>query len=1164
MAQKALREFDGKAMVSRLLPNYVPGGISQAASLGITLSNTFLQVAMPEGGSSMVDFNALAASAPWVLTSQLVVKPDQLIKRRGKGGLLGLNLNWTQVQEWISERMGKDVTVDNVTGRLTHFLVEPFLPHPQSDEYYVCINSHRAGEDILFYHAGGVDIGDVDSKAVRLFVPIGDPIDIVQVKSTLLTAIPESRRDLVATFITALFTMYMDAQFAYLEINPLVVTGDIHTPNSKATASTIPRLVPLDMAAKIDEAGAFLAESKWGDITFPPPFGRLPEPEEAYIRELDGKTGASLKLTILNRKGLVWTMVAGGGASVAYADTISDMGYGHELANYGEYSGAPSEGQTYEYARTILKMIGGHKRNEGKILIIGGGIANFTDVAKTFSGIIKALREAASMLIEHKVTIWVRRGGPNYQEGLRLMRELGHDIGVPIHVYGPDTHITAIVALALGKPEALEGLKVSEEGAHHLTSTSITSSDQASKRARVDTRSDLRLNLPGEGTGAKAVSHPSMASNISSSSSSSGMEIEQPGTPQPELLTNITSLNSLTGAPWWGANAFNPSTRCIVYGMQQRAVQGMLDFDYLCKRSKPSVAAMVYPFSGNHYLKFYWGQGEIMMPVYASTEEALRRHSDVTVFVNFASFRSVYPSTMEVLNHTTKANITSIAIIAEGVPEQQTRLLIREAQKKNVMLIGPATVGGVTAGCFRIGNTGGMLDNIVSCRLYRPGSVGYVSKSGGMSNELNNIMAQYTDGICEGVAIGGDRYPGSLFIDHLLRYQANPRIKMMVLLGEVGGIDEYEVAAAIKDGRITKPVVAWCIGTCARIFPFEVQFGHAGALAGSAAQTAEAKNSALKAAGAIVPSNFNDFVVQIAKTYERLVGNGTIVAMTEPPAPTVPMDYAWAKSLGLIRKPAAFVSSISDDRGEELLYAGIPISKVFEENLGIGGVIALLWFRRRLPSYAARFIEMTLMVAADHGPAVSGAHNTIVTARAGKDLISALCSGLLTIGPRFGGALDDAALQFSGAYDSRTAPATFVKDMRNANKLIMGIGHKVKSILNPDKRVTILRDFALQNFPSTDVLNYALEVEKITTAKRENLILNVDGLIAVAFVDLIRGCGAFTREEADETLASGFLNGLFVVARSIGFIGHYLDQKRLKQDLYRHPTDDITYMESLA
>merc|ERR1719428_2008243 len=134
------------------------------------------------------------------------------------------------------------------------------------------------------------------------------------------------------------------------------------------------------------------------------------------------------------------------------------------------------------------------------------------------------------------------------------------------------------------------------------------------------------------------------------------------------------------------------------------------------------------------------------------------------------------------------------------------------------------------------------------------------------------------------------------------------------------------------------------------------------------------------------------------------------------------MDYTWAKKLGLIRKPANFISSISDDRGDELKYCGVTISDVFQKDLGVGGVLSLLWFRRRLPVACCKFIEMILMVTADHGPAVSGAHNSIVTARAGKDLISALTSGLLTIGPRFGGALDDAALFFKGAVDSGLAP----------------------------------------------------------------------------------------------------------------------------------------------
>ena len=64
-----------------------------------------------------------------------------------------------------------------------------------------------------------------------------------------------------------------------------------------------------------------------------------------------------MKLTILNPKGRIWTMVAGGGASVVYADSIADLGYGHELANYGEYSGAPTEGLTFEYAKTVLGLV---------------------------------------------------------------------------------------------------------------------------------------------------------------------------------------------------------------------------------------------------------------------------------------------------------------------------------------------------------------------------------------------------------------------------------------------------------------------------------------------------------------------------------------------------------------------------------------------------------------------------------------------------------------------------------------------------------------------------------------------------------------------------------------------------------------------------------------
>ncbi|GAA5852506.1 hypothetical protein JCM5353_001128 [Sporobolomyces roseus] len=95
------------------------------------------------------------------------------------------------------------------------------------------------------------------------------------------------------------------------------------------------------------------------------------------------------------------------------------------------------------------------------------------------------------------------------------------------------------------------------------------------------------------------------------------------------------------------------------------------------------------------------------------------------------------------------------------------------------------------------------------------------------------------------------------------------------------------------------------------------------------------------------------------------------------------------------------------------------------------------------------------------------------------------------------------------------------------------------------------------NFLSVSYLDYALAVEEVTSAKKDTLILNVDGAIAVSFCDLLKSSGAFTPEEAAEYMKIGTLNGLFVLGRSIGFIGHHLDQKRLKQPLYRHPADDI-------
>jgi len=599
---------------------------------------------------------------------------------------------------------------------------------------------------------------------------------------------------------------------------------------------------------------------------------------------------------------------------------------------------------------------------------------------------------------------------------------------------------------------------------------------------------------------------------------------------------------------------FTPETTAFIYGNQNRAGQRMLDFDYLSGREKPSVVGFITP-TGTGYHTMFWGTREVRIPRYKTMAEAVAEHPEADVMVNFASERSCAETTLEALE---TDQIRTIAMIAEGVPQRDVRRIAAMAKEKGKWIIGPATVGGLKAGSFKIGNAAGTIENIKDTKLYRPGSVGFVSVSGGLSNEGYNIVSRNTDGVYEGIAVGGDVYPASTLLDHLLRYEANPNIKMMVSLGELGSRAEYDIVDAIKDGRLTKPLVMWVTGTVAKMLPSGVQFGHAGAKSGSADTSADAKNAALKAAGVVVPESFDDYAEKIKETYDGLVADGTITPAVEPMPPNVPMDYAAAKAQGMVRKPTSFISTICDEQGDQHTYCGIPIDEVVKKDMGLGGVIGLLWLKKEIPEYAAGFIELVLQIVADHGPAVSGAHNTIVTARAGKGLIESIISGIVTIGPRFGGAVNGAAEHFTYGVENGMDPKDFVAAMKKKNVNIQGIGHRIHSVEFPDLRVNIMADYAKKHFKTTPTLDYAMSVQDITTRKKNTLILNVDGCIGVCFVDLLVSLD-YSREEIKEMIDMGFFNAFFIIGRTIGFMGHYFDQKRLKTPLYRHPWDDILY-----
>ncbi len=428
MAQRGIREYDGKRILAQNWKDY----------FGDDFVYDFKSVLItPE-----TDLDKVPEEHPWVKETPLVAKPDMLFGKRGKLGLIFFkkekpgDVTWEDAKEWIKQKMAEEVEINGVKGHLTHFLVEPFVPHDQSDEYYVAITTGE-DEDIIYMSAhGGIEVEENWDKVVEVKIPITASDE--EIKKIIEENVPADIKDKekYADFVYRLYKLFRDLHFAYLEINPLVMVGN--------------KVYPLDFVGRLDDTAQFAVGKKWGNVEFPAGFGRDLSPEEKYIKEMDEKSGASLKLTILNPKGRIWTLVAGGGASVVYADTVADLGAVKELANYGEYSGNPSRTETREYVKTVFDLMTRERHPEGdKILIIGGAIANFTDVAKTFDGIIDAMKEYADKLKETGVKIYVRRGGPNYEVGLKRIKEAAEELGIPIEVYGPETHMTEIVRKAI-------------------------------------------------------------------------------------------------------------------------------------------------------------------------------------------------------------------------------------------------------------------------------------------------------------------------------------------------------------------------------------------------------------------------------------------------------------------------------------------------------------------------------------------------------------------------------------------------------------------------------------------------------------------------------------------------------------------------------------------
>ncbi|WP_321778893.1 ATP-grasp domain-containing protein [Sulfurimonas sp.] len=237
MAQKAIREYDGKALFSKQWENYFSGFHYGFKSVLVSSGADLLAKSEEHGFE-------------WLKQETLVAKPDMLFGKRGKNDLVLFkdkkvgDVTLEVAAAWIDEKISHTTTLlTGQHGTLTHFIVEPFVPHTQEQEYYICATCVDE-DDVLYMSAeGGMEVEDGwDDKVNQVIIPIdmSDADMEHAVKANIPSEIPSNSKDCFTAFAISFFNFYRDMNFAYLEINPIVMLKDNNT-------------AILDLVSKLDD-----------------------------------------------------------------------------------------------------------------------------------------------------------------------------------------------------------------------------------------------------------------------------------------------------------------------------------------------------------------------------------------------------------------------------------------------------------------------------------------------------------------------------------------------------------------------------------------------------------------------------------------------------------------------------------------------------------------------------------------------------------------------------------------------------------------------------------------------------------------------------------------------------------------------------------------------
>jgi ATP-citrate lyase beta-subunit len=370
--------------------------------------------------TSVEELTKLGQANNWLKQSKLVVKAHEALGSRFKLGLVKVDLDLKGAESAAKEMLGRQV--GSIT--VSQVIVSEMIPH--NEEYYCAVKSTREGADVLVANCGGIEVESNWDRVKRLSLEVGQTPSSQQLEQLAKEAgFSGDLTKKMAEFAGKMFACFDNEDAQYLEVNPVVMRQSDGA------------LLALDAVTLLDGDAKF-RHPDW-NFAFAAEFGRAYSKDELDVMAVDSKIKGSVKFIEIPG-GDTAMLPAGGGASVYYSDAV--VARGGKLANYAEYSGDPPDWAVEVLTEKVCSLRG------IKNIIVGGAIANFTDVKKTFGGIINGFRKAKSDGKLEGVKIWVRRGGPREKEGLDAMRALKEE-GFDINVFDRYTPLTDIVDKAV-------------------------------------------------------------------------------------------------------------------------------------------------------------------------------------------------------------------------------------------------------------------------------------------------------------------------------------------------------------------------------------------------------------------------------------------------------------------------------------------------------------------------------------------------------------------------------------------------------------------------------------------------------------------------------------------------------------------------------------------